>query len=189
MGGTEPHQLRYDSTEGKATTSNPLAGIEHEHPLKQVHGAARHGGEPHAELLLGVLRQGPHVSAGVVAPEEPEAGVVRKQGLSGDHLAEDAAHGPHVDGLGVLGAVEQELRRPVPPRDDVLHHEVGLRRGPRQPEVPNLQVALGVQQHVARPQVPVQDVRRVHVLEPAEQLVHEVLHRPVVVKEEEKKKG
>jgi hypothetical protein len=106
MGGTEPHQLRYDSTEGKATTrlvvylidinahsiymiyqcimfmqdrftSNPLAGIEHEHPLKQVHGAARHGGEPHAELLLGMLRQGPHVSAGVVAPEEPEAGVVR----------------------------------------------------------------------------------------------------------------
>lgn len=27
-------------------TSNPLARIKHEHPLKQIHGASGHTGEP-----------------------------------------------------------------------------------------------------------------------------------------------
>jgi hypothetical protein len=63
--------------QGCKITSNPLARIKHEHPLKQIHGTTRHSREPHTELLLGVLRKGPHVSAGVIASEEPKAGVIR----------------------------------------------------------------------------------------------------------------
>jgi hypothetical protein len=58
-------------------TSNPFAGIKYEHPLKQIHGTTRHGREPCVELLLGELRKGPHVSAGVITSEESKARVIR----------------------------------------------------------------------------------------------------------------
>jgi len=63
--------------QGCKITSNPFARIKHKHPLKQIHGTTRHSGEPRTEVLLGVLRKGPHVSAGVIASEEPKACVIR----------------------------------------------------------------------------------------------------------------
>jgi hypothetical protein len=60
-----------------------------------------------------------------------------------------AADGPDVDGGGVVGGVEQQLGRAVPPCDHVLRHHVALRRRPRQPEVADLQIAVSVQQQVA----------------------------------------
>jgi len=63
--------------QGCKITSNPFARIKHKHPLKQIHGTTRHSGEPRTEVLLGVLRKGPHISAGVIASEEPKACVIR----------------------------------------------------------------------------------------------------------------
>jgi hypothetical protein len=63
--------------QGCKITSNPFAGIKHKHPLKQIHGTTRHSGEPCTELLLGVLRKRPHISAGVVASKKPKARVIR----------------------------------------------------------------------------------------------------------------
>lgn len=98
-----------------------------------------------------------------------------EEGLAVEELQEDAADGPDVDGGGVVRGVEQELGGAVPPRDHVLRHHVALRRWARQPEVADLEVAVGVQQQVAGLQVPVDYVRRVDVLEPAQYLVQEVL--------------
>lgn len=36
--------------------------------------------------------------------------VSREQGLAGDHLRQDAASRPEVDGLGVVGGLENQLR-------------------------------------------------------------------------------
>ncbi|KAG5462802.1 MAG: hypothetical protein BJ554DRAFT_3486, partial [Olpidium bornovanus] len=103
-----------------------------------------------------------------------------KQRPPAEHLREDAPDGPHVDCLGVLLERQHDLRGAVPAGGDVLGHEaggrrVGAARAARQPQVADLEVAVGVEQQVARLQVPVQDVRRVHVLQRPQRLVHEVL--------------
>ena len=38
----------------------------------------------------------------------------RKERPARGHLVENAAHTPHIDGGGVLGGAEQDVRRPVP---------------------------------------------------------------------------
>jgi hypothetical protein len=101
----------------------------------------------------------------------------RENRLPVDELHEDASDGPDIDGGGVVGGVEQQLGRAVPARDHVLRHHVALRRRPRQPEVADLEFAVGVQQQVAGLQVTVDHVRRVDELEPAQDLVQEVLQR------------
>ena len=95
--------------------------------------------------------------------------------LAVGELHEDAADGPDVDGGGVVGGVEQQLRGAVPPCHHVLRHHVALGGGARQPEVADLEVAVGVQQQVAGLEVPVDHVGGVDVLEPAKDLVQEVL--------------
>lgn len=95
--------------------------------------------------------------------------------LAVDELHEDAANGPDVDGGGVVGGVEQQLGRAVPPGHHVLRHHVALGGGARQPEVADLEVAVGVQQQVAGLEVAVDHVGGVDVLEPAKDLVQEVL--------------
>ena len=97
--------------------------------------------------------------------------------LAVDELQENAADEQDVDDGGVVSGVEQQLRRAVPPGDHVLRHHVALRRRPRQPEVADLEVAVGVQQQVARLQVAVDHVRRVDVLEPPQDLVQEILQQ------------
>ena len=88
-----------------------------------------------------------------------------KEGLPSEKLGKDAADRPDVNGGGVLRARQQELRRPVPPRDDVLGHVLLLGVGPREPKVADLQVAVRVQEQVAWLEVSVKDVRAVNVLE------------------------
>lgn len=174
-------------------TCDPLEGIEGEHPLYEVERGGLHPGELGREGAAGELRQVPHVPPGVLVPDEPQVVVGRGPDDLGDEphlvhvvspreerrpvdeLHEDAADGPDVDGGGVVGGVEQQLGRPVPPRHHVLRHHVALRRRPREAEVADLEVAVGVQQQVAGLQVPVDHVRRVDVLEPPQQLVQKVL--------------
>mmetsp|Transcript_73848 Transcript_73848/g.225858 ORF Transcript_73848/g.225858 Transcript_73848/m.225858 type:complete len:298 (-) Transcript_73848:290-1183(-) len=111
--------------------------------------------------------------------------VPRVQGLAHVHLGEDAADRPDVDGARVVGPGAQHLGRPVPPRADVLRHRahpalVGEAHA-RQAEVADLQVAIAVDEQIARLQVPVDDLRRVHVLHAPQDLVQEEL--AVVVRE------
>lgn len=46
--------------------------------------------------------------------------------LPAEHLAEDAAHRPDVDGGGVLGAGKHDFGRAVPPRHHVPVSGVGV---------------------------------------------------------------
>mmetsp|Transcript_31866 Transcript_31866/g.98600 ORF Transcript_31866/g.98600 Transcript_31866/m.98600 type:complete len:389 (+) Transcript_31866:276-1442(+) len=94
------------------------------------------------------------------------------------HLGEDAADGPDVDGGRVALVHEQQLRRTVPARDDVVGEDgvlVGVVEGPGQPIVAHLEVAVDVDEEVTGLQIAVHDLRRVQVLEPAQHLVDEVL--------------
>eukprot|EP00292_Cryptomonas_paramecium_P017283 CAMPEP_0113672062 /NCGR_PEP_ID=MMETSP0038_2-20120614/6050_1 /TAXON_ID=2898 /ORGANISM="Cryptomonas paramecium" /LENGTH=105 /DNA_ID=CAMNT_0000588281 /DNA_START=401 /DNA_END=717 /DNA_ORIENTATION=+ /assembly_acc=CAM_ASM_000170 len=54
----------------------------------------------------------------------------REERAAREQLGQDAAHGPHVDGRRVVLVAQQQLRRAVPPRDDVagLVRRVGLRQ-------------------------------------------------------------
>ena len=103
----------------------------------------------------------------------------REQGLAAQHLGQDASDAPHIDRLGVFFERQHDFRGPVPPGGDVFGHEsriiVGARRGPRETEIADFQVAIGIQQQVGRFQVAVKNVRRMHGLECAEGLVNEVL--------------
>jgi hypothetical protein len=103
----------------------------------------------------------------VVAAGEERAAV--------DELHEDAADGPDVDGRRVVGGVEQQLGRAVPPRHHVLRHHVAVGGRARQPEVADLEVAVGAEQQVAGLEVAVDHAGGVDVLEPAQDLVQEVL--------------
>ena len=112
-----------------------------------------------------------------------ERGRAGKDGRADEHLAEYAAHAPHVHALGVLGRGEQDLGRPVPARRHVLgERRIGVlvvvrlvRERTRQAEVAQLHVTLLVEQYVRRLLVSVYHVRRVQVLGRLEQLIHDVL--------------
>lgn len=99
----------------------------------------------------------------------------RKKRLSCNNLAKDAAYWPHINSLSVFWAVQQELGRSVPPRNNILHHEVSFSCGPCEAKIPNFQITFGIQQQVARPEVSMQDIRRVDVLQSSKQLIDEVL--------------
>jgi hypothetical protein len=49
--------------------------------------------------------------------------VAGEKGAAVDHLGEDAAHGPHVDGGGVVLGAEQDFRGAVPQSDDLKQRE------------------------------------------------------------------
>ena len=105
-----------------------------------------------------------------------------RRGLEQDaprqQFGEDAADGPHVDGVGVVAAAHQQLRRAVVLRHDLLCHgspSVGLLYA-RQTEITDLEQTITIDQKVARFDVAVQDARRVQVLEATQDLVQEHLH-------------
>lgn len=80
-------------------------------------------GLPHLGLAVGTERK-----AG--RPREERSSLHKGGHIRPEHPAElcdDAADAPHIDGLGVLGLEEDQLRRPVPPCDDVDGQ--GLLRG------------------------------------------------------------
>mmetsp|Transcript_27500 Transcript_27500/g.81494 ORF Transcript_27500/g.81494 Transcript_27500/m.81494 type:complete len:332 (-) Transcript_27500:837-1832(-) len=95
------------------------------------------------------------------------------------HLAEHAPQAPHVNGRGV-GAVEAaaELGGAVPARRHVVRPSARSLTGrcePRQTQVAQLELAVGVDEHVFGLDVPVQHAVRVHVRHAAQQLVHDDL--------------
>jgi len=102
--------------------------------------------------------------------------VAREQGLARRHLREDAPHAPHVDARAVLPAAEQDLRRPVPERDDFVG--VGAQRdaeGAGQAEVGELEVAFFVDEEVLGLEVAVQDAVGVAVADAVQELRGEFL--------------
>ena len=103
-----------------------------------------------------------------------------KERLVVEHLGEYAADAPHVYGLVVALRVEHDLGRAIPARRHVLGEKTGVvvvRIGDaRQAEVAYLQVAVGVEQQVARLEVAMQHICRVNELEAAKYLIEEVAH-------------
>lgn len=105
--------------------------------------------------------------------------------LATQHLGENATHGPHINGLGILLECQHDLRRAVPTSGDVFGHETGVvllrSRRTSQTKIANLEITVGVQKEVRRLEITVQNVGGVHSLEGAEGLVDEIL--AVVVRE------
>lgn len=96
-------------------------------------------------------------------------------------LGEDAPNRPQVDLLVVVfGPVpEDQLRGPEPPRDHI-GREIVVGIDPlvldrREPEITYAQLAFLVHEKVLRLDVSVNDARRVRVVEPSQQLIHEEL--------------
>ena len=78
----------------------------------------------------------------------------------------------------VIRKAEHDFRCAVPPRRDVLGHESLLLRlvePAGEPEIANLELAIGVHEQVARLEITVQHVGRVDVFKAAERLVNEGL--------------
>lgn len=85
-------------------------------------------------------------------------------------LVDQTAGGPNV-GLRVVTAALPDLRRHVVGRAHVrLGHEAALAECPRQPEVPQFDVFLGVDEQVAGLEVPVHDLFAVELLQRDEEL-------------------
>ena len=103
------------------------------------------------------------------AVELVQGGGAREDGFTEQELRQDAAQTPHVHALGVVVRAEQNLRRSVPPRCDVVSQERLLVRPSvkraSQAEIGHLDMALGVEEQVTRLEIPVQQIRRVHILE------------------------
>jgi hypothetical protein len=82
--------------------------------------------------------------------------------------------------FGVVLEAEHDLGRAVPPRRDILSHVPSIllrvdREAARQAKIANLELAIGIDEQVARLQVAVQHVGRVDILEAAQDLVDEGL--------------
>mmetsp|Transcript_38820 Transcript_38820/g.124449 ORF Transcript_38820/g.124449 Transcript_38820/m.124449 type:complete len:351 (+) Transcript_38820:695-1747(+) len=177
FGGIEDEHLR-EEVEGELGGGGGEVGgegVDLSAPLVGAGDDGLFGGVVDGDAIEGVVR-GP-AEDGDDGRELVLGGVAAEEGLSPQHLREDAADGPDVDGLVVARRFAEKFGRAVPPRDDVLRQ---LARGvvvdaPGQAEVADRQVAVRVHQQVARLEVPVQHRRRVDVLETAEDLVQKVL--------------
>lgn len=98
-----------------------------------------------------------------------------EQRPAGEHLGEDAAHSPEVDGVGVLAAAEEDLWGAVPPSGHVLRQgrvvaDSTLRVRAREPKVRDAHFAVGVDEEVGGLEIPVNDAGGVNVLETPQQL-------------------
>jgi len=107
-----------------------------------------------------------------------------EDGLSAKEFRENASDGPNINSGRVVCEAQHDLRSSVPPSGDVLRHESlvasGLgwrgsssRRGitASQPEIADLEFAVGIDEQIAGLQVSVEDIGRVNVLETAECLI------------------
>ena len=105
-----------------------------------------------------------------------DLGVTREKRLTGSHLGEDAANGPHVNTSGVLAATEQNFGRTVPESDDLVGVSAERNtKGASQTKIGQLQVALLVDEQVLRLQVTVQDAVGMAVARALEELESELL--------------
>lgn len=105
--------------------------------------------------------------------------LAREQRLAAQHLGQNAAHTPHINGLGVFLERQHDLRGTVPASSHIFRHEarVVVGRGGRasKTEIAHLQIAVGIEQEVGGLQITVQDVGRMHGLESSQCLVDKVL--------------
>ncbi|GER42986.1 HipA protein [Striga asiatica] len=146
----------------------PLRRVKNEHPLKQrLHKLLGPGIVDELEVGFGPGSEN--------ADDEPELGqavVTRENGLTAHDFGKDAARGPDVDGGPVIVAREEKLGGAVPASDHVLGHEAAIgAAGAGQPEVADLEVAVGVDEEVPGLKVPVENVR-----------VHQLVHHVQVLK-------
>lgn len=84
-----------------------------------------------------------------------------KDRLSDEHLGEDAAHAPDVNGGRVLLPGEDELWRAVPSGGDVLGHDssVALNFCAGEPEIADFEVTVAVHEDISGLEVAVEDTR------------------------------
>lgn len=183
----------------------PSGRVERERALDEVDGRRfcapedlAHGDAPLAARVGAQILAGPgQTHAGEVGGRrrakhlEDEQQLVAivlagEEGLAEMHLGEDAADGPDVDRIGVLGQREHDLGGTVPARGNVLREKVVLLRGgvrgsrisleTGKAKVADLEVAFLVDQEVGRLEVAVDDAAAVQVLDALEQLVEQVGH-------------
>ena len=107
-----------------------------------------------------------------------EGGVAREQGLAQQQLPHYAANAPDISAFFVGLRPQENLGGSVPAGGDFLsEHNVLLRaisgKTPGQAEIANLQMAIGIDEYVAGLEVPVDDLSRVQILHPLEDLVHD----------------
>mmetsp|Transcript_18308 Transcript_18308/g.51672 ORF Transcript_18308/g.51672 Transcript_18308/m.51672 type:complete len:278 (+) Transcript_18308:235-1068(+) len=96
-----------------------------------------------------------------------------EHGAAQDELRHDATDRPDVDGRGVVGGPEDELRGPVVAAADVRYVRLPFLQLLRRPEVAQLEpMGLGVHQQVLRFDVAVADRQAVQVRQRRAQLVH-----------------
>ena len=185
-------------------SSDALVRIEGQHPLEQIDRKRVDAREERSEVLRWLELQALEVVAGFVRAHfvdlfarrlAEEVGdqiklmvhiVAGEQGLAPHQLREDAADRPDVDRGGVLGVVRaDELRRAVPAGGHVVGPEDGVllvwEVAAREPEVAYLEVAVRIEQHVARLEVAVENVRAVYVLQSRQELVDQPLPVGLVV--------
>lgn len=102
--------------------------------------------------------------------------VSREEGSPSQKFSENAANGPNIEGISVVGCIEYDLGCSVPSSDDVFSESrSGLFVAASETEVTDLEVAVLVEQQVARLEISMDDVRGVDVKAASEQLIHEVL--------------
>mmetsp|Transcript_33334 Transcript_33334/g.99266 ORF Transcript_33334/g.99266 Transcript_33334/m.99266 type:complete len:427 (-) Transcript_33334:1908-3188(-) len=101
--------------------------------------------------------------------------LARQQRAPPEQLRHDAADRPDVDCCRVVFTRQQQLRRAVPPRDNVLSHVACFGACACKPKITDLEVARCIEQQVAWLQIAVQHVGTVHVLQATQHLVDEIL--------------
>jgi len=174
------------------TCRDSLGGVVREHfgeEIEAVGVQVRHRllegpGLPAGEVSLVVGEGGdarPDVlGRGSKGPEDFENlvdfRVAREEGVAGDHLGEDAANAPDIDGDGVVLAAEEDLRGAVPEGDDlVCVGPDGDSKGPGEPKVGQLEGAVLANEEIVGLEVAVEDAACVAVVNALEHLVQEAL--------------
>mmetsp|Transcript_4013 Transcript_4013/g.8614 ORF Transcript_4013/g.8614 Transcript_4013/m.8614 type:complete len:213 (-) Transcript_4013:606-1244(-) len=175
-----------------------LGRVELEHAIEQREGLGRRVGVEFGPLAPRLLRQRAEERDRLLVVDalevflrrssdhvDDEAQLVQvvaalKECLPPEHLGENAADGPRVDRHRVRLVLHQQLGRAIPARHHVLgeSHVLGIGawgHRPRQPEVADLEVAVLVHEQVARLEIAVEHVRRVHSVDAAQNLVEKVL--------------
>jgi hypothetical protein len=99
----------------------------------------------------------------------------RKQGLAFEHLRKDTACTPDIDLDIVFLPCKHDLRRSVISCRDIASHLGVLNSS--ESEVANLEVAILVDQDIARFEVAMHDASGVNVFQATEDLVEEVLDK------------
>ena len=162
----------------------PSGGVQGQSPAQQVQDVVARGCEYLLERYAGtlleghVVRQGKGVGPGLsrggpahleYLGELAEVRVPLEEGDTEEELGRYAADGPDVYSGSVSARPEEELRRPVPPRDDLVGEgAVWATEGLGQTKVCDLEGPFAVEEEVVGLEVAVEYPVRVEVLQPLE---------------------